>query len=172
MGSVRSRGPVLHYSVLLKCGNRAASLFQRFPDKFFAASFFQRFAEYFSRSLNRDHTNPIDVSKEKITRPDADSADLDGDAKVHYFVTRRGVLRIRSPAERRKIQLEDSLGVAQIAIQHGSCCTKLAGADAHQFAPERVARRGTGVDVDFVGLETVVSPKNKSEWLLHEPVFM
>ena len=107
-----------------------------FPDQFFAANFFQGLGENFVCGFGRNYADSVDVPEEDVARAQANGADFQGDAKIHDFVTWRGILTIRAPGESRKIQFKDGFGVASIAVQDGPARAQLAGPNAHQLSPQ------------------------------------
>src|SRR5450631_2759523 len=100
--------------MLLKCRNCRAALLQRLSHEFLPASFLKCSGEYFLCGLDRYRANSIDISEKKIPRAHTHRSNLDGDAKVHDLVAGRGILRVGTPTERWKIQIQNSVCVSQI----------------------------------------------------------
>src|SRR5207244_11304011 len=131
---------LLHDSVLFKCGDCATSLLQSLSHQLLAASLFERFRESLRCGCHRDHANAVDVTKQEITGAHTSRSDFDWDAKVDYLMSGRGILRVRTPTEGGKVHVQNGLGIAHIAVQHGSARAELASTDAHEFSADGAAR--------------------------------
>src|SRR5207244_2789014 len=148
-------GALLHDSVLFKCIDCATSLLQSLSHQLLAASLFERFRESLRGRFHRDHANSVDIAKQEITGAHTSRSDFDWDAKVDYLMSGRGILRVRTPTEGGKVHVQNGLGIAHIAVQHGSARAQLASTDAHEFTPEGVARRRSRVDIDLIALQVI-----------------
>src|ERR1700678_2538777 len=88
-----------HDAKLLKRFHRAASFFNSFADELFAASLFESSREYFRFRFRRNQQDAIEIAKQNVPGPDAHRSDLDRYTKVDYFVSRSGVLPVRTETE-------------------------------------------------------------------------
>jgi hypothetical protein len=113
-------------------------------------------------AARNDH-HAVDVAEDDVAGLDHHTVtELDRAAIVDHPATHALVLRVTAVGERRKAEPQDTPGVARIAVHDGARCAQLHGARRHQLAPERVARRRAGGDVDLAGLERI-------ERLEHQP---
>src|ERR1700733_10724686 len=144
--------PLLHNSELLKCSHRAASFLNRFLYQLLAARFLQRLGEHFFRGFGGNHANSVNISEQNIPRAHQHSSNLDRHAKIHNLIARRRILPVRAKAEGRKIHFQNAFRVAHVAVHHRAGRAQFDRARAHQFAPQSVARRRTGIHRQFVAM--------------------
>src|SRR5580692_3327372 len=78
-----------HDSVLLEGFDRTASLLNCFSYQLFSACFLQCTCENFGLGLGRNQQHSVDVAKNNISGTDAHISDLNRNAKIDNFVTRR-----------------------------------------------------------------------------------
>ncbi len=120
--------------------------------------------------FGRNHQHPIHVAENNISRTHAHRSNFYRNAKVDYFVARRRVLPVGTETERGKAHIQDGLGISHVAIQHRAPAAEFPGSRAHQFSPQRVARRGTRVDIDFVALKIVERFQHQAKRFVHQLV--
>jgi len=97
----------------------------------------------------------VAAMKKNVAWANAHGSNFDGDAEIDDFVARRGILAVRAKTERREAHIQDCFGITDVTIQNRAATAQLSRAGAHQFSPQRVSRRRTGIDVDFVGAEVI-----------------
>ena len=115
---------------------------------------------------NDEHA--LAVAEEKVARRDANAVDRDRAAVVDHLAARRLVLRVGAAAEHGEAQRLDLVGVAHVAVEHRARGLEVDGPRRHQPAPERVAQRRAGRDVDLVLLEIVQRLEEEAERLCRE----
>lgn len=90
-----------------------------------------------------------------------DATDAKPDPKIDDPASRRLVLGVGTMRENRQSQCKDTVCITGEAIQDCSCRSALARARAHQLSPERILRRGTRTDVDFISPQVIESLKHQ-----------
>ena len=101
----------------------------------FPARFFQSKAKDRLFVLFRNNEHPVHIAEENATRLDTHSPYLNWNAKIVDFVSRSRILRVGTIGEGRKLEPENSMGVAHITIENSSASSELACASAQKLSP-------------------------------------